>query len=296
MRVLRYSTTQARALRAAGHAVLVVCASPDASLPDDIDGDREVVVLVPEEQWGSLQADGPWESFADNVERDARVVDAVRRFAPDAVLAVDWHGYEAARRILPALSTTTRDDGSLPPVIALNYRVFSRESTTPDVVRELEARAAREAAVTVALSTPDEAELRGLGAVNTAVVAPPLRADVRAVAIESDGIKSNGAQPKPLRTTLVCCVRLAPEKGAALFAQVVVSLASFLTESGVVPVLCAPPMTSDSRCVHISSKQTNSVLVSIGLLLMEFGTPFGRSLSSVPHVSLRSCASSADYQ
>ena len=183
-----YSTSQARALRAAGHSVLVVCAAPGANLPKDVVDGQEVVIRVPEENWGSLQVDGPWQEFADGFERDAThaILDAVRRFAPDAVLAVDWHGYEAAQRLSVFMHSgddpTRAHTASSVPIIALNYRVFSRESTTPRRVRELEARAAREAAVTVALSSPDEKELRLLGAVETTVVAPALRADVRAAA------------------------------------------------------------------------------------------------------------------
>lgn len=143
-----YSTSQARALRAAGHSVLVVCASPGAHLPQDIVAGQEIVITVPEEKWGSLQIDGPWQEFADGLELDPKVVDAVRRFAPDAVLAVDWHGHEAARRLLAHSGDDPTAQSAPPlPIIALNYRVFSRESTTPPRVRELEARAAREAAV-----------------------------------------------------------------------------------------------------------------------------------------------------
>ena len=40
-----------------------------------------------------------------------------------------------------------------------------------------------------------------------------------------------------------------------MFADVIVALASYLTENGIEPVLCAPPMTSDSGCVR--SKPSN---------------------------------------
>eukprot|EP00038_Savillea_parva_P015508 m.220578 g.220578 ORF g.220578 m.220578 type:complete len:459 (+) comp31226_c0_seq1:232-1608(+) len=249
-----YSTRQAIGLQAAGHEVLVVCGSPrtpdarDAGATDTHPPDLPIV--VPSETWGSLRMDGPWEAFATGASAPS-VVAAIRAFQPDAILAVDWHGAEAATRILRQLATT---DGTAaltdaatapvlrPPIVLLNYRVFSQDddSTAAVALRDMEVRSVNAAAGVIALSYVDEAKLRALGATRTATLLPALREDVKAEAAAVDLAASER------RTSLVCCVRLAPEKNALLFARVVVALASFLTQAGVAPVLCAPPKTSSN--------------------------------------------------
>ena len=61
----------------------------------------EIVVPVPASKWGSLGLSSPWEDFRAGV---ARIGPTVRRFAPTAVLGVDWHGM-AAINALPSPDT-----------------------------------------------------------------------------------------------------------------------------------------------------------------------------------------------
>eukprot|EP00035_Acanthoeca_spectabilis_P023794 m.450983 g.450983 ORF g.450983 m.450983 type:complete len:427 (+) comp20080_c0_seq1:327-1607(+) len=225
-----YSTRQVKSLRSLGYSVLVVCAAPDGLQNDQAPDER--IVTVPQHLWGSLRDDGPWEAFASGATEQG-IVSAIHQFNPDAILAVDWHGYEAATRY-----RLKESPGAQRPILLLNYRVFSKDEVVDGVLRQMEARSAQGAAGAVALNFADEQALRELGAATTTTVLPAVREDVKAFALEA----MSSASPRRL---LVCCVRLAPEKNAFLFAQVVARLAPFLERERIEPVLCAPPKTSD---------------------------------------------------
>ena len=50
---------------------------------------------------------------------------------------------------------------------------------------------------------------------------------------------SAGARWQSGRRYLTCCVRLSPEKNAALFADIIEATAPFLRDQGIIPLICA---------------------------------------------------------
>ncbi len=74
--------------------------------------------------WNRLDASTPWQQFAAGV-LDDHVTAAVRQFAPEAVLGVDWSALQACRNLMPYTNGA--------PYVYLNYRVFTRTATGEDL-------------------------------------------------------------------------------------------------------------------------------------------------------------------
>ncbi|CAI5464783.1 unnamed protein product [Closterium sp. Yama58-4] len=108
--------------------------------------------------------------------------------------------------------------------------------------REKESEAVAMADVVTALSSRDArylAESLGAGrkaGVEPHALLPPLREDIRVLAVGRE--MSAGSWPSD-RLYLVCCVRLSPEKNAALLPPLLRLLAPHLPALGVTPLLCA---------------------------------------------------------
>ena len=111
--------------------------------------------------WGSLGRDGPWREY---VQQARAAATALERFAPDVVIAVDWHGAEAAAAAAGARGASPR--------VLLSYRVFSRADSASDAdfYRDRERRAVSDADVTVALGKADAGALTALGATRAEVL------------------------------------------------------------------------------------------------------------------------------
>ena len=260
-----YSIAQANSLAAIGHKVLVVCAAPGSSSSSSSGGSNgnptEILLPVPDDSWGSLAKDGGWVHYV-KAASSAATVAAVRAWKPDAILPVDWHGFAAASPIIDSYTPGVKQ----PPVVWLNYRVFSRSATAASssdaagetasaaasdsaaFYRQMEGAAAKQASRTVALARADEAMLKDLGGTSaTTVLLPALRDDIKQLADKllagapTPRSEVGSSPPTNARILLVCCVRLSPEKGGLLFAEVVHHLAHFLTAAGITPVLCAAP-------------------------------------------------------
>ncbi|CAI5928637.1 unnamed protein product [Closterium sp. NIES-65] len=107
--------------------------------------------------------------------------------------------------------------------------------------REKESEAVAMADVVTALSTRDArylAESLGTGrkaGVEPHALLPPLREDIRVLAA---GREMSAASWPSERLYLVCCVRLSPEKNAALLPPLLRLLAPHLAALGVTPLLC----------------------------------------------------------
>ncbi|GFR41507.1 hypothetical protein Agub_g2201, partial [Astrephomene gubernaculifera] len=143
-----YATAQVRALTAAGHKLFVVSAQPVHAAKPTEDYGVLKIVEVPVSSWHRLDAGAPWREFAAGV-LDGAVSEAVRAFAPQVVLAVDWSALQAVRNLLPYCGGA--------PYVYLNYRVFTRTAVGEDLelIRSMEAAAMSESILTVALSRSD---------------------------------------------------------------------------------------------------------------------------------------------
>ncbi|PNH12500.1 hypothetical protein TSOC_000582 [Tetrabaena socialis] len=196
-----YATAQVRALAAAGHELFVVSARPGhAEVPDDACGAKSIIE-IPVQTWHRLDAGAPWREYAAGV-LDEAVGEAVRAFAPEAVLGVDWSALQAARNLAPYCGGA--------PYVYLNYRVFTRTATGEDLelVRSLEAAAMAEALLTVALSRSDAEFLASHVAASgeggdgqrrqkelPPVLLPALREDVRQIAPPPEFLEAAASGP-----------------------------------------------------------------------------------------------------
>ena len=85
---------------------------------------------VPVTRWGRLDATAPFDEYAAGGST-LEVTAAVASFLPDVVMVVDWSGLDLYRRLRQQL-----EEGGLavlPPMVYLNYRVFSRTATGKDL-------------------------------------------------------------------------------------------------------------------------------------------------------------------
>ena len=246
-----YAQSQARALGRAGHRVLVVCGTPDtpdsASTPDHL---VSVVALpVPSSKWGCLDVHSPWREFADAAGSSPDLVSAVRAFDPNVVLGVDWSSLPAWNALRAALEPPT-DRTSVPflppPFVYANFRVFSR---TDPAHESLESDAVAAAAAVVALCDEDADHLaRRLAPPRVAlaprVILPPLRDDIRTLALATDPTPQDAAPNDASTATrryLTCVSRLSPEKEPERFVALAEALErrGALRPDGIVPLLCA---------------------------------------------------------
>ncbi|KAL6760301.1 hypothetical protein V8C86DRAFT_1129576 [Haematococcus lacustris] len=138
-------------------------------------------VPVASESWGRLDSRAPWEQFARGAAAP-EVVAAVADFNPQLAFVVDWSALPAWRALRQQLA-----GGAVPPMVWLNYRVFSRTESGPGLhlVHGLEAAAMQEAVLSVALSRTDKEYLeehvapQGAPTPALAVLLCALREDMR---------------------------------------------------------------------------------------------------------------------
>ena len=198
-----------------------------------------------EDGWKRVDRECAWERFATGA---AGFAAAALAFAPQACVAVDWHGAGAWRALSEAALSEVAGEAAgevagvepprsrlLPRPLYLNFRVYS-SGTAPSERAFYEARevaALETAAAVLALSARDQASLRALSAAAPppALLLPPLRGDVRALALGGGG--GQGALPaaaaaaaaagaaggSTARCFVSCVVRLSPEKEPMRFVE-----------------------------------------------------------------------------
>ena len=69
-------------------------------------------------KWGLLDAGSSWQAFAEECS-DSSIVEHVARFAPEAVLGVDWTSFQPYQRLQQGLGGRK---APVPPYVFLNYR------------------------------------------------------------------------------------------------------------------------------------------------------------------------------
>ena len=193
-----------------------------------------------EDGWKRVDRECAWQRFATGA---AGFAAAALAFAPQACVAVDWHGAGAWRALSEAALSEVAGEAAgvepprsrlLPRPLYLNFRVYS-SGTAPSERAFYEARevaALETAAAVLALSARDQASLRALSAAAPppALLLPPLRGDVRALAL--GGGDGQGALPAAAaaaaaaaagggtaRCFVSCVVRLSPEKEPMRFVE-----------------------------------------------------------------------------
>ena len=150
-----------------------------------------------EDGWKRVDRECAWQRFATGA---AGFAAAALAFAPQACVAVDWHGAGAWRALSEAALSEVAGEAArvkpprshlLPRPLYLNFRVYS-SGTAPSERAFYEARevaALETAAAVLALSARDQASLRALSpaAPPPGLLLPPLRGDVRALALGGGG-------------------------------------------------------------------------------------------------------------
>ena len=70
------------------------------------------------QKWGSLDASSSWQELAERCS-DSSIVERVARFAPEAVLGVDWTSFQPYQHLQQGLGG---QNAPVPPYVFLNYR------------------------------------------------------------------------------------------------------------------------------------------------------------------------------
>ena len=316
-----------KGLLACGHNVVVCCCKPHAESPgiskdNPIVSDNlrvEPVELDVADGWRRLDDTSAWQRYTEGVKdlaargrlsfssassASSASSTSSASSAPNAVIAIDWTGGAAWRRIRALLPKT--------PMLYVNFRVYSSgfSGSEADAARAAWHDARESEALTaadriLALSTHDQASLRSLlppGASKSKIglLLPCLRGDMEALAQQPAEVlvkklpaavaqrlaKSQAPRPpsssSPLpsssssspslpplqRRLLVCGVRLSTEKNPLLFARVLERLAPELASRGVVPLLFGATAEAE-----YAAEVQRLVVASGGLVLEQFLGP-----------------------
>lgn len=213
-----------RALRENNCDVFVACATPDPARAGV--HERIIRALVPAAGWYRLDARSAHDAFADALE-DASCGSAVRSFAPEATIGVDFASARAAR----ALDARGR-------FLWTPFRCFSRGEDALRATHEaLEREAVGMAFCVMALCSSDRTWIaERLGGGRVVARPPPLRADAEAVARTRGG----GRHGVGGRRYLACVVRPSEEKAPHRFVAVCEELErrGTFARLGVAPLLC----------------------------------------------------------
>ena len=243
-------------------------------------------------RWGSIDRSADYESFATP---STAIRTKVRAFNPQVVMFVDWTGGLLVQKLMQH-----GDVASSPRVVFLNFRVFSsnqfnnNKAATSDREVDRDWYAAREresvalADIVVALCPKDaevlatlDSRARPIGKsgsssspVDFVVLNPPLRDDIRSIALQphevdpanSPSHASSTTRPL-LRRWLLCCSRLSTEKNVELFLDTIRALGGrpTLERLGVVPLLLGDGVNSSAGAVYASSLRQQLEDVSGGL-------------------------------
>ena len=294
-----------RALLELGCNIAVVCARPhskDLSHLNHIEQSELdhasiqqlslLPVHLPENStWRRLDQQSAWETFAQgaaNLTMDAFSTQ------PDAVLAVDWTGAAAWRKMRQVVSSSRLGSHKF---CYLNFRVYSAGLPASDGqwYDEKESEAVADADVIISLSRVDEISLRKLAkgrAVDIHLLLPPLRHAIHKLA-ERDAadfldyfpykpavseMKKSG---QPSRKYLCCVVRLSREKETHRFVDLVRCLGTRLSELNVTPLLCGAASDStyaDNVKRQLLQVEPNSVVIEDFLDPTALASVFSQSI------------------
>ncbi|CAJ1374442.1 unnamed protein product [Effrenium voratum] len=237
----------AKALLRLGCQVTVWCCRPHAEakdqhldFPEIPEEDKERLALVPlqlceEHGWRKLDDASAWQHFAfASLGPEGRRVLLLAAAAAEVWCAVDWTGAQALRT-LPLQR----------PLVYMNFRVYSSgvSATKRPWFDQMERDALANAQAVVALSEPDRMSLTELGAPQVAVLLPPLRGDVRALAAGAAApdlppqVQAAAQTAQRRRFLVSCVVRLSKEKQALRFARFIAQCSGVLRSLGLVPLL-----------------------------------------------------------
>ncbi|CAK0761886.1 hypothetical protein CVIRNUC_002903 [Coccomyxa viridis] len=236
-----YGRSQVRSLSSLGHAMLVISGKPPSSESSRIQEGAQELIEVELPEWGSLDASSSWQDFAERCS-DGDILERVARFAPEAVLGVDWTSFQPYQRLQQGLEG---QKAPIPPYVFLNYRVYAR-SNSDSIILQLEQAAVQASLMTVALSRSDAEYITQhyLPAAAPApcrpqVLLPALRKDMERLALPACGAAAQGGGRT--RRLLLCCMRLSPEKEPQRFVELAEALQArgVLARLGLTPLLCA---------------------------------------------------------
>ena len=190
----------------------------------------------------------------------------------DVVCAIDWTGYHAWQSIPWKNNTTTIIK---PPLMYLNFRVFSSGVTNPQQqlwYNQMEQRALFNATMTIALSQHDAQSLDRIrnnqnndddsndnkipnnnnNNNNTIqILYPPIRGDVVTIATKqtheervqhlpvdiANRIRTQSPRRCRHRCFITCLVRLSPEKDVLRFVQFIQTVSNQIRQQGYIPLL-----------------------------------------------------------
>lgn len=211
-------------------------------------------VPVPASMWRRLDLLGPWREFGQQAKKLIAGASCRDVLASDVVLVVDWHGAHCWFELAQSMAAN---------VVYLNYRAFSNPEMVPvkadlAMYQSLELQCLQRCRLTVCLSQLDRSILLGLDQRFTSsssqsvsptveILLPPVRDSVLQNATRCRELELKGelsldnklGLPQGASTKfVVCCVRLAPDKNAALFADVIAKLVqSGAITRDIVPLL-----------------------------------------------------------
>lgn len=207
-----------------------------------------IVTTIPERfGWKRLDKDSPWRQFYfSNVDLSDEVPFLTAVSAADVVCPIDWTGSLAWSSVASKLST-------VPPVLYLNFRVFSLGIADPgerDWYVEKEIEAVQQARMIVALSEKDKGVLSQFmkgQIIPIHVLLPPLREDVKQLAsfdykdlkcYMPEKVKAALANRPPESKCLVTCIaRLSPEKHVENFVKFVEANQDLFKQHDWIPFL-----------------------------------------------------------
>ncbi|KAL1529812.1 hypothetical protein AB1Y20_000744 [Prymnesium parvum] len=227
--------------------------------------------------WRRLDESSAYTEFWEGV---LRFGSSAAEFAPEAVIAIDWTGAGAWRRLRQAIWP----DATAPKLCYLNFRVYASGSVAETSwFDEMETIALREAARVLALSPADteslaQLQLRSQHAVAAPIhiLMPPLRSDLEELARGSNGnltlLKS--ALPQALeralaaagrsRVFVTCAVRLSREKEPMRFVEFVEAAAGRLKDLGLTPLLFGAPADAEYSAAvksRLQAASTEAVII-----------------------------------
>ena len=245
------------------------------ALDDPLKEVRLHLIPVPESKWRRLDRTGPWAEFALGVAASCSSDASPLSASYDRCFYVDWSGWGAYAELPAALKK------AIPSTTYLNFRVFANPALlkapgSPTMQQQVdgesdwdfyalkETMAMLDAQRAIALCPTDcqwllenfDAEKKKLSSVRASVARPDvsfllpcLRKEILMLAEKASAemmatteVPQEGSNSKKYFT---CCVRLAPEKNAMLFVNIVEKLSPLLRSLDVIPFLCGAAADED---------------------------------------------------
>lgn len=232
-----YGRTIVEALVSAGVYVDVLCGAP----ADDADGppfashtalaaaasdSRLRVARVPLPVWEKVDRGAAFSAFAEGAAAAiSTLLDGSGEY--DLLIGVDWTAAAALDRVRVLLPTS-------PKVVHMNFRVFFAQLELLDGADDLEFYTEKErvacaqADTVITLTAADAATLAPLlpPTASTAILAPPLRADIAALATRPP------LGQAPRRRFITICARISEEKCIAEYVGICCAARDTLNELG----------------------------------------------------------------